>query len=50
VFERKRDVPSYQPINLPATYTIEQGPAPPAPADSDPRDSSTIVATDHVPA
>jgi uncharacterized protein (DUF2235 family) len=38
VFDRKSRVPSYQPINLPAQYTVEQGPNPPAPASETPEE------------
>jgi len=36
VLDRMAQVPSYRPINLPVHYSIEEGPAPPAPAADPP--------------
>jgi hypothetical protein len=48
VIERKAKVPSYQPVNLPALYTVEQGPNPPVPASA--TDKNTSIAPDDAPA
>lgn len=50
VIDRKAKVPSYQPVNLPALYTIEHGPTAPAPANGGAADNSASIATDDVPA
>jgi uncharacterized protein (DUF2235 family) len=50
VIDRKAKVPSYQPINLPALYTIEEGPSPSAPASGEVTAGSASIVTDNVPA